>query len=115
MIFAKINPAAIVVRQEGPFNSSSVTGSYMTAAARSYSLGADEVRFQVSYGEVVVDENGVVTGFNKITDSDVRLSGTQIANWGTDDTVILDEIAAVNGLTIDKIISGSAGDRLRDF
>lgn len=115
MIFAKISPVATVVRQEGPFNSSSVTGSYMTAVARPYVLGSSEVRFQVSYGEVVLNENGAVTDFKQITDSEVKLSGAQIESWGTDDTVILDEIATVNNLTISAVVSGSISNRLDRF
>jgi len=115
MIFAKISPVATIVRQEGPFSSSSVTGSYMTAAARPYVLGSEEVRFQISYGEVVLDENGAVTDFKQIADSEVSLSGAQIAGWGTDDTVILNEIAAVNSLTISEIVSGSVNNRFNRF
>ena len=115
MIFAKISPVATVVRQDGPFNTTSVTGSYMTAAARPYVLGADEVKFQVSYGEVVLDENGAVIDFKAITDAELNLSGAQIANWGTDDSVIFNQIATANGLTISKIVSGSVNNRLTRF
>jgi hypothetical protein len=111
MIFGKINPVASVNVQSTPFTGSVVTGSYMTALARPYALGAHQVNFQVVYGNCTFDESGSVDNFQQIFSDNVTLSGSAISTWGEDDTVILDAIAAQQGTSVVEVVSGS-NDRL---
>lgn len=110
MIFGKINPVATVGQQDGPFSSTTITGSYMAAIARPYALGASSVNFQVSYGEVVLNESGSVTNFNTLLNTQILLSGSAISSWGIDDVAMLRTIATEVGTTVESIVSGSVNN-----
>lgn len=108
MIFGKINPAATVYQQSTPFGSTTVTGSYMTAIARPYVLGANQVNFQVVYGNCTFDTgSGAVVNFQQVFSDNVTLSGNVIITWGENDAVILDAIATQQGTTVIEVVSGS--------
>ena len=107
MIFAQISPAASIVNQADPFHTTTVTGSYMSAIARPYYLGADLVNFQVTYGNCTFDESGSVTNFQTVFNGNCTLTGSAITSWGIDDSVILNEIAVQQGTTIVAVVSGS--------
>ena len=108
MIFGQINPVLSLATQGTLFNPSAefITGSYVTAVANNYSLGANQVNFRVSYGNCTF-ESGSVTKFDVVHSDNVILSGSAIASWGEDDSVILDAIAAAQGTTITEVVSGS--------
>jgi hypothetical protein len=110
MIFGKINPVLSMATQDTLFNPSPefITGSYMTAVANNYSLGANQVNFRVSYGNCEF-ESGSVVKFNVVHQDNVVLSGSTITTWGEDDTVILDAIATQQGTSVANVVSGSAG------
>ena len=108
MIFGKINPEATVVQQTTPFGGTTIKGAYMTAVARPYVLGANQVNFQVVYGNCTFDTgSGEVTNFQQIFSDNIVLSGSVISTWGEDDAVILDAIATQQGTTVTEIVSGS--------
>jgi hypothetical protein len=110
MIFGQINPVLSMATQDTLFNPSPefITGSYMTAVANNYSLGANQVNFRVSYGNCEF-ESGSVVKFNVVHQDNVVLSGSTITTWGEDDTVILDAIATQQGTSVTTVVSGSAG------
>ena len=103
MIFGQINPVLSMATQDTLFNPSPefITGSYMTAVANNYSLGANQVNFRVSYGNCEF-ESGSVVKFNTVHQDNVVLSGSTISTWGEDDAVILNAIAAQQGTCIWK-------------
>jgi hypothetical protein len=109
MIFGQINPVLSLATQDTLFNPSPefVTGSYMTAVANNYPLGANQVNFRVSYGNCEF-ESGSVVKFNVVHQDNVILSGSTITTWGENDAVILDAIAAEQGTTVVAVVSGSA-------
>lgn len=109
MIFGKINPVASIVTNPTPFTQTTVTGSYMMAVADPYILGTDVVNFRVSYGNCTFNESGTVTKFTSIYNNRVSLSGSVVQNWGTDDVVMLNSIAANEGVTITEIAYGDGG------
>lgn len=109
MIFGKIDPVASVIQQTSPFQTTTITGSYMTAIARPYVLGTNEVNFQVIYGNVTFNESGSVTNFQQIFSDNVLLTGSAISTWGEDDSVILNAIATQQGTTVIEVVSGSNG------
>ena len=104
MIFGKIDPVASVITQADPFNTTTVTGSYICAVARPYVLGTNAVTFQVSYGELTFDESGSAVNFKTVFNGNQYLSGSDITSWGTDDSVMLGEIAVAQGTTVTEII-----------
>lgn len=108
MIFGKISPVLSLATQDTLFNPAPefVTGSYMTAVADNYPLGANRVNFRVSYGNCKF-ESGSVVSFKVVHSDNVLLSGSAIETWGTDDSVILNAIATQQGTTVTQIVTGS--------
>ena len=106
MIIGKIDPAATIYVQSDPFNTTTVTGSYIAAVARPYVLGTNSVNFQVSYGEAIFEE-GTIVGFNNVFNSNATLSGVPIESWGTDDSIVLQEIAEAQGTEVIEFYSSS--------
>jgi hypothetical protein len=109
MIFGKISPVLSIATQDSLFNPSPefITGSYITAVANNYALGANQVNFRVSYGNCEF-ESGSVVKFNVVHQDNVVLSGSTITTWGEDDSVILDAIADEQGTSVIAVVSGSA-------
>jgi hypothetical protein len=109
MIFGQINPVLSLATQDTLFNPAPefITGSYITAVANNYPLGANQVNFRVSYGNCTF-ESGSVTTFDVVHSDNVILSGSTISTWGEDDSVILEAIAIAQGTTVVAIVSGSA-------
>lgn len=108
MIFGQINPVISIAQQSTLFNPSPefVTGSYITAVANQYALGANQVNFRVMYGNCTF-ESGSVVSFQTVYADNVVLSGSAIETWGTDDSVILDAIAEAQGTNVIAVVSGS--------
>lgn len=106
MIFGKIDPVATIYVQSDPFTTTTVTGSYIAAVARPYVLGTNSVNFQVSYGEAVF-QSGSIVGFNTVFNSSTTLSGAPIESWGTDDKIVLQEIAEAQGTEVVQFYSSS--------
>lgn len=108
MIFGKINPVLSMVTQDSLFNPTTtfITGSYMTAIASPYPLGANQVNFRVSFGECEFSE-GEVVEFKSIHQENVQLSDLDLESWGTDDSVVLGIIADKKGISVTEVVSGS--------
>ena len=108
MIFGKIDPVLYKAVQDNPFNPTPeyITASYVTAFADRYFMGSNQVNFRVLYGNCTF-EDGEITLFNTIQYANVTLSGSAIETWGTDDAVILDDIANQQGTSVIQIITSS--------
>jgi hypothetical protein len=113
MLLAKINPAASFTSQSGPFVASeTITADYLTALARPYLVGATQTNFEVLFGTYTPAVDGVEASegvgevqaqpakFNHIQSSQVILTSEELANWGTDDSVVLTAIASKLGTSI---------------
>lgn len=105
MLYAKITPSAEKIVQTTPFSATTITADYMSALARPYGLGANVVNFEVLFGNVSFDENQQPISFQNVVSSQLVLQGTQLQNWGIDDSVILNEIATLMGVSIENIIT----------
>lgn len=106
MLVAKISPAATFTAQSGPFaQPETITADYLTAMARPYVAGAAFTNFEIQFGThtpavQAVEASGSVAAvqaqparFNNIQSTQVRLSAEELADWGTDDSVLLEAIA----------------------
>jgi len=113
MLLAKINPAASFTSQSGPFTASeTITADYLTALARPYIAGASQTNFEVLFGtynsavagveasEGVEAVNEQPAKFNHIQSSQVILTSEELANWGTDDSVLLSAVASKFGTSV---------------
>lgn len=105
MIYAKINPKASFVKQEGPFTAPvTVEAEYLTALARPYAAGAPKTNFEVQFGNAVLNEEGVIVSINQISNTSVQLTAEELANWGTDDSILLETIAVKIGTVAESVI-----------
>lgn len=104
MIFGKINPPVKIAQQIDKFSFTEITGSYICATTNKYTLGADVARFEIMFGELQNDSFSVVSRASNI------VSGETINQWGTDDAVILEKLAELNGTTVTEIVTSSIND-----
>jgi hypothetical protein len=102
MLYAKISPAAEKLEQVTPFSAVTQTANYMSALARPYGLGADVVNFEVLFGNVTFDENNQPIRFRNVLSSSLKLTADQLQNWGIDDSVVLQQIALILGVSIES-------------
>lgn len=106
MLYAKINPKASFVKQENPFAAPvTVEAEFLTALARPYAAGAKETNFEVQFGNPILNEEGVIVRVQPINSTSVVLSAEELANWGVDDSVLLEAIAAKLGTSVVEVIN----------
>lgn len=105
MILGKINPVIKLANQIDNFTYTEVTGSYIGAVAERYILGDEGARFEVFFGNL--EQKDGKTKFNVLTRQGIQLSAEDIANWGTDDSVVLKKIAELSGTAVTQVVSGS--------
>ena len=108
MLYAKISPAAQIVKQDGPFSSTVIEAEYILVNARNYVLGEGQTVFNVSFGTPSYFPNGGFQGFKTELTNSTTLTSTELANWGTDDSIIFPLIAAKQGFTIVEILDSEA-------
>lgn len=101
MIFGKIDPPVKIAQQIDNFSFTEITGSYICASTNKYVLGADSARFQVMFGELQNDS------FQIVTRTSNEVLGEIIDQWGTDDSVMLQKLAELNGTAITEIVTSS--------
>jgi hypothetical protein len=104
MLYAKINPTATYTTQVSPFSSTTIQCSYMTAYARPYAAGAEKTNFQVQFGNEIKDDQGVVINVTSEYSTNVTMTAVELANWGTNDSALLTDIATKIGTTATEFI-----------
>lgn len=102
MLFAQINPPAVVSKQTSPFQSTTIECIHFTCFADRYDLNPSEVTFNVVFGQLETI-NGLKY-FKKSYGEKVTLTKNDLTNWGTDDSFILQKIATKYSVTIVSII-----------
>lgn len=106
MLYAKINPKASFLQQSGPFTAPvTVEAEYLTALARPYAAGASQTNFEVQFGNAVLNEEGVVKFIQQVSNSQLVLTAQDLVNWGADDSVLLEVIAAKLGTVVESVIN----------
>jgi hypothetical protein len=106
MLYAKINPKASFVQQSGPFSAPVIVEvEYLTALARPYAAGASQTNFEIQFGNAVLNEEGTVTFIQQVSNSDITLTARELVNWGTDDAILLEVIAAKLGTVVESVIN----------
>lgn len=104
-LLGKISPVATYYGNQGPFDQSVKTGEYMLAYANPYVLGTDKANFTVTFGNVTLDENQVVSGFMPVGQFQMEVDSAVLDTWGTDDSVILHAIAQLAGTTVTETVN----------
>jgi len=100
MLLGKLSKAAEKVYKTTPFTTEIVTAEYMSASAGKYVIGAKEVSFELRFGKLVLDEAGKPKDFEVVIRDGAKLTSEELTTWGTDDSIVLDLIAAKLGVTI---------------
>jgi hypothetical protein len=106
MLYAKINPKASFVQQSGPFSAPvTIEAEYLTALARPYAAGASQTNFEIQFGNAVLNEEGIVTSMQQVSNSSLMLTAEELVNWEADDSVLLEVIAAKLGTVVESVIN----------
>jgi hypothetical protein len=104
MNLAKINPAVQKTFQISPFETTTEQADYMSVSANQYIIGGDKVSFGVRFGTYNSEAEHRVDKFKNLLRHEVVLTKDEIADWGTDDTIIFEKIAEKLGTSIVEII-----------
>lgn len=107
MLYAKISPAAQIVKQDGPFSSTVKSVEYVVIDAVNYVLGQEQTNFNVQFGTPKYFPNGILSGFQSELPTAVILTATELANWGEDDSVIFPLVGAKLGFTIVEVLDST--------
>jgi hypothetical protein len=110
MLYGKINPVVEKSILVTPFSAVTLTGNLIKAVAKPYRLGATSVNFQVTIVNGDITTGDTVENFTTVLTSDLELSGQDLANWGTDDRVMLSTIATKLGTTITDFYTGNTNN-----
>lgn len=110
MLIAKINPPAIKGVEVSPFSSTTKNLDYMTAVARPYILGAPSTNFQIQFGTVRLNEDGVVVSFNNESNTQLSMTSEELSTWGENDDVLLSLIASKLGISVLETIDVPGGN-----
>ena len=113
MLVATINPPAKKVTQVSPFSTTDLTANQMVVKCTNLVIGgaagsnSDRVQFDVRFGTVEYEKkpdgsNGNAL-FNILIIHGITLTQAELANWGTDDTIIFNVIAQKLGFSIVSI------------
>lgn len=106
MLYAKINPKASFLQQSGPFSAPvTIEAEYLTALARPYAAGASQTNFEIQFGNSVLNVEGIVTSIQQVSNSQLMLTAIELVNWGADDSVLLEVVAAKLGTVVESVIN----------
>lgn len=110
MLVATINPPAKKIIQNSPFSATQeFSGDKMIVKCTRLLIGAssasnDDARFDIRFGKVKYEKNPDGSQGNPILEIllsySCNLTQAEMANWGTDDTVVYDLIAQKLGFQI---------------
>ena len=100
MLLGKLSKAAEKVYKTTPFTTEIVTAEYMSVSTQKFVLGAKDVSFELRFGKLVLDEAGKPKEFEVVIRDSAKLTSEELSTWGTDDSIVLDLVAAKLGVTI---------------
>lgn len=98
MLLGKLSTPAIKVYQSGAFNSTTATANYIVVSTQRFIIGDKDAEFEVRFGNVITENEK--ERFDSILRETVKMTSEELATWGTDDSVLLDIVAAKLGTSI---------------
>ena len=107
VLIGKISPVAQYYNNSNPFSPTSTSAAYMMASATPYVLGTNSVTFTIYYGNCTFDGSNNVISFATVVRESVTVSGAVIDTWGVDDSIMLNELAVLQGTTITEFIEAN--------
>ena len=106
MLLGKLSPVATKTYHVNAFQTETVTGEYMTVKAERYVIGVPKIEFELRFGNLEYDENGVANHFDIIMRDKIELSTAEdLSGWGTDDEFVLHKVAEKLGTTITETVT----------
>jgi hypothetical protein len=102
MLYAKIFPAAQITVQDGPFSTKVEIVEFVTIGVQSYNMGDDPATFIVTYGNPAFYDN-IYRGFNPKYQQRLILEAADLAEWGTDDSLMFEIIGDKQGFAVVEI------------
>lgn len=106
MLFAKINPSAVIVSQSGPFDFDTQNPNILTAVADRYYLNSDVVNFNVMYGffsNPASEDLPAEPAFLLVYSHQMQMTANELSGWGEDDSFVLDAVCLKLGVEILEI------------
>ncbi len=102
MLLGKLATPALKVFQNGAFGSVTATADYMVVSTERFVIGEDKTSFQLRFGNVITENEE--ERFDVILRENLEMTTEELSTWGTDDSVLLDLIAARLGTSLtDKL------------
>lgn len=98
MLLGKLATPALKVVQNGAFDTTSISADYIVVSTQNFVIGGKDATFEVRFGNTLVENEK--ERFDIILRENVKMTSSELATWGTDDSVLLDLIAAKLGTTI---------------
>lgn len=98
MLLGKLATPAVKVVQNGAFSSTSITADYMVVSTERFVIGEPTNSFELRFGNVITENQK--ERFDIVLRENIVMTSEELALWGTDDSVLLDVIAAKIGTTI---------------
>lgn len=105
MIYAKLKTPIQFVDQTDPLQPITKTATHVSVIAGRYELGATSATFTLRFGTLVTNDKNEITGLTQLFQVSHTLYQTDLANWGTDDTVIFTKLAQKKGFEIQEFVS----------
>lgn len=103
MLLGKLASPAVKVYQNGAFSTTAASAEYMIVSTERFVIGEAKAMFELRFGNIIVENEE--ERFDVLLRDKVEMTSEELATWGTDDSVLLDLIAAKLGTTItEKII-----------
>lgn len=103
MLLGKLSTKATKVYQNGAFNTTIATADYLNVSTQKYVIGDSKVSFELRFGNIVTENNE--ERFDVLIRENLKMTSEELATWGTDDSILLDLIAAKLGTTITEKIN----------
>ena len=104
MNLAKIKPAVKKTFQVSPFETKVEEADHMAIAANRYVIGGKEGRFEIRFGNYDPKAVNAVDKFKVLLRHEVVLSKEELADWGTDDSILFEKIAKKLGTSVVNIV-----------
>jgi hypothetical protein len=105
MLLGKLATPAVKVIQNGIFDTTTITADYMVVGIHRFAVGINEVDLDLRFGNIITENEK--ERFDIVMRHVLKMTSEELSTWGTDDSVLLDLIAAKIGNTITEKIQSS--------
>ena len=103
MLLGKLASPAVKVYQNGAFSTTAASAEYMIVSTERFVIGEDKASFELRFGNVIIENEK--ERFDVLLRENLQMTSEELATWGTDDSVLLDLIAAKLGTTVTEKIT----------